>query len=355
MFLISWNLLTSLLWFAFILWFSFALTFTIYLYPRLVNTNTFKLTFFFKSFNFLIVYFIFIFIYFMFWVSPTAVIWYGHLTCFTLTFKYTVSFTLVYTLTLYIYDSWLKVFNKISSDLFILLVNMYPWFVIAAYSTNIYTLIFILELLVILLFLFIPISTFIFVNKSRLLPNSSYFNSNSILPLLNSLLFYYWMSFVSSTFLFLVNFFMFFFFLSFEWFTIDYLALFNVTTSAYLSLKQLYVVVLIMLLVFFIKFGLMPFFLWKLVVFKGLTFQYIFLYVSIYFNVLLYIFFLYFYIYLFNLYFILSFLTYFLIVTTLPFTLIYLFNYNYVKSFIAISSLFNTSLILLMLNSQLYI
>jgi hypothetical protein len=351
MFLLNINLLYTLTIFFIMFWNTFVLSVILYVYPRLGLVTFNYMVKPFKLLNVSTLYLPLFVLYLTYWVSNDIVIWFGHVVITPLTFKYMYFMSFWVLLTLYVIDVTFKYLDRLRLDYIIIILNLYPWVLYIVTSTNLFSFIFLLELITIIIFMLIPLSPLMLINKNNIRFN--YFNSNTYYSLIHSLLFYYWVSFVTTSLLFLNIFLYFITVFNLEWlvsnFVIGYYLELNLITTTY----KLYVLVLLFIIIFFIKFGLLPFFVWKLIFFKGVDYIFILTYIIIYFNTLLYSFLCIFYIYITSVYNIISILSLVTLVSTLPYLLIHLFNYLDIKAFFAVSSLFNTTLLLLTINLML--
>ena len=204
--------------------------------------------------------------------------------------------------------------------------------------------IFFIELLSATISLLLVTSTFssshFYSNLS--LSKHSYFHFSTPSSLLQTLLFFFWVTLVSSLLLFL---FLIFFYLqvfSFDWNIIDFLLVHIMSYSSLTEIFTLSLVLLILISCIFLKCGTVPFYFWKPTFFKGLSMYSLFFYVYVYyFSIFLYFtYVMFFYLnefFMANLYI----LVLFTVTATLGISLL-LFESFYLKAFVALSSILNS-------------
>lgn len=228
------------------------------------------------------------------------------------------------------------------------------WLLLLFYSTNLFSFIFFIEILSLLILMVLVTSTFstaYFYNTTGF-SNHSYFQQSLPFAYLQTLLFFFWVSLVGSLNLFIFLILFYAKFLTFDWFLLE--LVFNYLTSIN-SLKDLYYVSLtwlIFLTCLFLKCGLAPFYFWKPTFFKGISLH----------ALLTYITFFYFFLILYFTYLLTTFLSeifYFNIFINLVLVffgmtvlLFLLFESYYIKVFFAISSILNTLLVFLAISSN---
>lgn len=292
----------------------------------------------------------------MVWVSPIIVTWYGHLIFTSFQFKYQFLVFNLVLLFIYLILQNIITINKLNNDFFIFFYNFILWLILLASVTNFFTLIFILEIITLLVFALLSTS-FFFIKGNLYFTlndfNNLLFYNLTYINVIQTLLVLYWVSFFSSIFLFLTSFFIFFNVFTFEWVLLLNVLVFLKFFFNQVFIYNLYFIIYLIIMVFFIKFGLVPFFFWKLTFFKGVSFLFFKIYILLYFNTLFVIFLFYFFKYLIEFKFFFSLIFYPYLYFTLPIVLIYLYKTQYITSFLAISSLFNTYLLLMTLFAPL--
>jgi hypothetical protein len=280
------------------------------------------------------------------WVSPVVTAWFGHVTMASLQRSMTLLSLVSFALVVVMYSTNLIFNTKEIYDFTIVIYSASVWVFLLFYATNIFTTIFFIEILTSLVILLLITSTFSSSYSYDLgsAPQSLYFHSVMPKSMLNSLIFFFWMSLLASLLLFL---FLIIFYTSvytFEFTLVESSMEYILTTSPETFLKTL-VSSFLFISIIFLKCGLVPLFVWKPVVFKGLTLHSIFFYIGYYY------------------YFLLTFLVYILLVElhdvleynkfTISLVLVIgmfmlftiLIESYYLKSFLAMSSILNTLLI----------
>jgi len=281
------------------------------------------------------------------WVGPALTVWFGHVLFSK--FQFNVTYLVFFFFWTYLVSllSSVHYSNAMLYDYTITVFNFFVWIWFLFFSSNLFSLVFFLEVLSALVTLMLITSTFsssyFYNNLSH--TNHSYFQTSTPTAFLQTLMFFFWITLVSSLLLFLliINFYT--SFLTFDWNLATSIFTFLVLVS---STKTFFILSFVWLLFFiciFTKCGLVPLYLWKPSFFKGMNILSLFFYVYVYyfalFFYLLYV--TYFYLnelFLFNAYL----LTWLLVVSTLYLTSILLESY-YVKSFLALSSILNSTFV----------
>lgn len=239
--------------------------------------------------RFLVLPVICIFLMTFLWTSPVINIWFGQLTVSSFQRLISLLVSVIFSLTLYIYTTYLIFNTKEVYDFIITLFNMFLWIFFIFYSNNIFTVIFFIETLtgltVLLFITSIHSSTYTFntANFSK----SLYFNQLTPRATLDVLIFFFWMSLLSSLFLFIFLIFFYMHIPTFEFSLTEIII--NHTFHSYLF-KQFFTIVFVtflLLTVIFLKCGLVPLYIWKPIVFKGMTLGAIFYYIFFYYFFLL--------------------------------------------------------------------
>ena len=270
------------------------------------------------------------------WSGPALVAWFGHIIFSTYQFK--ITYVLFLFLASYLV-SFLTAVHYSSTNVYdytITVFNFFVWLWFMFFSNNVFTFIFFLELLSASITLLLVTSTF---SSSYFYNNLSYsthsfFQTSTPTALLHSLMLFFWITLVASLILFLFTIF-----------------LFLVAVSSLKSLLMITFTWSLVLICLFIKCGIVPFYFWKPSFFKGMTLLSLFFYTYIYYFALflyfVYVLFIYFNeVFLLNLYP----LTVLLVIGTLMLSTI-LLESLYIKSFLALSSILNSVLILYALPS----
>lgn len=223
------------------------------------------------------------------WISPTTYVWFSQLTVSTTQRPITIFCLLAYVLLIYIYSANLIFNTKEIYDFMIILHNTLVWLFLLFYANNLFAIIFFIETLTSLTILVLITSTFSssYSYDTANFPKSLYFQPLIPKEILNSLIYFFWMSLLSSLLLFL---FLILFYTS--TFALE-LSLANIclnftsTTALITQFLATSLVLMLFTITIFLKCGLVPLFIWKPTVFKGLTMHAIFFYICFYYHFLL--------------------------------------------------------------------
>lgn len=287
------------------------------------------------------------------WVSPTVTSWFGHIifSNFTSKFFYIISLLYVIALVVYINSSYFT--SQEFLDYITVVYNFYYWMLVLYFSNSIFTSIFVIEILSTLIFLLIITSSYSSNYYYSNLDFSNFNYKDYVFPFatLQSILFFFWISLIASLLLFLFLLFFYIKVLTFDWFLTEYVFIYFVNSKSYSDIISFGLVWFIFLLCVFIKCGLTPFFIWKPTFFKGLPTNMLFFYVCFYY-MFLFLFLINLLLNCFNEIFLYFFLIQiFMVFIALFFLLFILCETFYIKSFLAMSSILNSVLVLLALNS----
>lgn len=287
------------------------------------------------------------------WVSNSLTSWFGNLIFSPFQSKMTFVILFFFWLILIVVASVSYFSSNEIYDFIIVLYHFFFWVTILFYANSLFSLFFVIEVLSALIFLFLVSSTYstLFFFRNLSLEFSNFFQNTTPLTFIHSILFFYWVSLLSSLNLFVFIVFLYKHLVTFDWYLIEYLFLYLLKVSA---VKDIFIIGLswfFMIFSLFLKCGLAPFFIWKPTFFKGMPLIALFFYIS----------FFYFFIFLFFIYFLTSYfssLFYFYALVTLLFisaglvTLLFILSEAFfLKVFFAISSLLNSLLVLLALLS----
>ena len=357
MFILNFSTISSL-FLASLFYFVFLLSILLYLIPSLSNFKKFysfknKNSFFYvsgSSFFFIFFYFfLFFFIFLSIWSFPSTSLWFGHLVIFS--FSHKMNYFVLFVFSFILYTQILNVYfsSKEIFDFFIAKINFFIWIVLIFYTNNLFSTIFIVEILSTLIFLILITSTF----------STTYFFNNLNLNLYNYLansfpfffnqtvLFFFWTSLLASLNLFLSILFFYLKFFSFEWFFLEKIFLYIITISSVKDIIFLFFTWFNFLFCIFLKCGLVPFYAWKPTFFKGSPLNFLYIYIC-FFYFFIFLFFIKFLIINFSevffFFIIINFLTLLLGITVL---LAILSETFYLKTFFAMSSILNTLFVFL--------
>ena len=282
------------------------------------------------------------------WSGPTVSAWFGHLIFSTLQFKVTYvlfSFLLTYIVLLL---STMHFSSTNSYDYVIVLINFFTWIWLMFFSNNLFTFVFFLEILsasITLLLVTSTFSSFYFYNNSSF-SQHSYFHTSTPSAYLQTLLFFFWITLVTSLMLFLLVLYYYFNFLTFDWNLTESVFLFVTFTSSIKSTFSLSSVWLLMLVCVFLKCGIVPFYLWKPSFFKGMNLISLFFYIYVYYFAIFFYFVYVMFFYLNEIFFANVYLLTGLVIISTVVLVSILFESFYIKAFLALSSILNSTLVL---------
>ena len=354
---IAYNSLWALTYFSYLVYTFFITSTLVYILSNLytyIMTNNFTTNNTFTSYNgtdllkLLFTPTLFLLLVHTTWVGPSLTAWFGHLIFSNFQFKLTYvlySFFTTYLIVLLSthHTSSLNFFDFITT-----LLNFFMWVWVLSFSSNVFTFIFFLELLsatVTLLLVTSTFSSYHFYNNISFTKHS-YFQISTPTAYLQTLMFFFWITLFASLalFLFLITFYLKFF--TFDFSLISSIFTFLVLNSSLKSLLSVSLTWFMFLISISIKCGLLPFYLWKPSFFKGMTMISLFYYIYIYYFTVLFMF-----LYvvgnhfheLFTFY--LSLTLVLVIIATVGLVSI-VFESFYFKAFLALSSIFNSTLLL---------
>jgi len=243
--------------------------------------------------------------------------------------------------------------NKQTYDFIIIIFNFFYWIFFLFLSNNLFTFIFFIEILSTLIFVLLINSTFSTVYFYNNLDHNlhSYFSNSTPVFFLQTLMYFFWISLITSLNLF---FFLVLFYIKFLTFDMNLFEFVFYNLTVLHDFKDLFSILIIwfnFLFCVFLKCGLVPFYFWKPIFFKGIPLHSLFFYV-----------FFYFYLFLFVIFFILTFATeiffFFVFVNILLILIGFLMllfilcEAYYLKAFFALSSIINTLFVFIALNGS---
>jgi len=287
------------------------------------------------------------------WTSPLISIWFGHLLFTQLQFKITYLLVFLFTLVWVAYSSSFYYSSQEVYDYTIVIYSFFFWMLLLFYSNNIFTVIFFFEILstliTLLLITSVFSSTYFYNNLS--LTNHSYFNQSTPFSFLQTLMFFFWISLIGSLnlFIFLIIFYL--KFLTFDWYILESVFYYVISVSDFKSIFFISLVWFNLMFCIFLKCGLVPFYFWKPIFFKGIPTHALFFYIF-FFYFSIFLFFIYFLIvYLNEVFYFNLFINIILIVFGIFFLVFILCESYYIKAFLAMSSILNTLFVFLAMSS----
>ena len=287
------------------------------------------------------------------WISPDLTSWFGHLilTSFQIRVTYLILFVFFC-----VWLSYSSSFYYASQEIYDYTTVTYSfclWIIFLFYSNNIFTVIFFIEILSTIIMLLIITSVFsstYFYNNLNL-SRHSYFNQSTPFAFLQTIMFFFWISLISSLnlFVFLTLFYLKLF--TFDWYTVEYVFYYLISVSDLKSIFTLTLVWMNFLFCIFLKCGLVPFYFWKPIFFKGVPLHALFFYIVFFYFFIFYFFTYFFIIYLSELFYFNIFVNIIMLMSGLLMLVFILCESYYIKAFLAMSSILNTLFVFLALNS----
>ena len=282
-----------------------------------------------------------------FWSSHSYSLWFGHLIFSIFQRKMSIFIIITFLIIIRLYLSVTYISSKEICDFFITKFNFLYWILLLFHVNSIFTTIFIIEILSTLIFLLILTSTFssCYFYKNLDFSSHSFFENSVPFTLIQSILFFFWISLLSS-----LNLFLFIILLhnkifSFDWYLIEHIFLYFINVSSFKNIYVLGIVWSVVIISIFIKCGIAPFYLWKPTFFKGLPFSSLIFYIS-YFYYFLFLFIIHFLTsYFHELFYFYSFISLIIILIGMFTLLFILCETFYIKTFLAISSILNALLV----------
>lgn len=363
MFITSFSIFWNLHYFLFTLYLFFIISTTIYLLTLIkeisFNSILSKNSHFFFYTNadlFLVLMsFLLIFLTVLYsWVMPGVVIWFGNLifTSFQIKISYLVIFFFI--LIILILSTSTYTTSKAGTDFILILLNFFYWIFFLFLVNNLLIFIFFIEILSTLVFLLVIGATFsstYFYNNLNL-NTHLYFQNSTPFFFIQILIFFFWISLISSLnlFFFLTLFYLKFF--SFDWNLFEYLFFYIIIDVTFKDFIFIFFIWFNLLFCFFFKCGVVPFYFWKPTFFKGLSIYALFFYVTFYYYFLLLFLIIFLLNYVNEVFFFFNKINILILFLGFFFCLTILCEAFYLKAFLALSSILNTLFIFLTLLSN---
>lgn len=287
------------------------------------------------------------------WSSTELSLWFGHLVFASYQSKVIYFIFFIFYLVSYVIASTTYLSSNEFYDVLITKFNFLYWVILLFMTNSTFTLMFIIEVISTLIFLLLTTSVFStsFFYKNINFDSTNFFAHTGPFTFLQSILYFFWISLISSLNLFVFLIYFFQKVVTFEWFVLEHIFFYltNITTT-----KDLFTIGLswfFIIFAIFLKCGISPLFLWKPVFFKGLTLLTLVFYIAFfYFNLFLFLLlFLTTYMHsIFYYYFVLNLFIVSLGLISLFFILCEAF---YLKTFFAVSSILNSLFVFLSISS----
>lgn len=283
------------------------------------------------------------------WSSPVLTSWFGHLVFNSFQSKILYLIVLLGLIILYLLFSTNYFSSNEIYDFFISVINVLYWIIILFFTNSVFTFMFVIEVLSTLTFLLITTSSFStsFFYKSVSFNLKSYLGNNHPYSTIQSILYFFWMSLLSSLNLFIFMTFLYTTLLTLDWFLLEYIFYYFSTTSSIKSLLTLGFCWFVIIFCIFLKCGITPLFIWKPIFFKGVSMN-MFVYYILFFYFFIFLFFINFITAYFNeiMYYYLLVLILFIFMSLLTLLAILCESF-YFKTFFAVSSILNSTLVIL--------
>ena len=287
------------------------------------------------------------------WVSPATSAWFGHVVITSFQSKLTLLILLNFAMVILVVASTMYFTSREIYDYTITTFNFLYWIILIFFSNTIFTSIFVIEVLSTLIFLLLITSTFssTFFYRNLNLSFGHLFQQSTPYSYLQSILYFFWVSLLSSLNLFLFCLFFYFKMFTFDWYLMEHVFIYFSNTASLKEILSLGLTWFVLMFCIFLKCGIAPLYIWKPTFFKGIPFYTIFFYICFF-----YLFLFLFIIHLLTSYF--SEIFYFYSVVTLVFvvtgliTLLFIVCESYYfKAFLAISSILNSLFVILALST----
>ena len=363
MFLMNSSLIWSISVFAPTIYIMLVLSFLLYSLPLLSATSNFSTnsnnstTFSFVSGNYVANIVVFtlsmLLLNTISWSSSELTAWFGHIIFSSFQLKSQLVIFFSFVSVLYLLSSVTYFSSREIYDFIITMVNMYYWISLLFAANSIITMIFIIEVQSALLFLLLVTSSFssAFYYRNTDLSDYNFFSNSIPAAFVQSIMYFFWISLIGSLNLFLFTIFLYQKLFSFGWFLLEHVFYYLVVSSTYKEMFTIGLTWSIFLFSLLTKCGIAPFFIWKPTFFKGIGLHTIIFYICFYYYCLFI-----FFIHLLSSYF--HYLTYYytyilltLVIVGMLVLLTILCETYYVKSFLAVSSILNSLLVLLSIAS----
>jgi len=255
------------------------------------------------------------------------------------------------------YSSFFSSFYYSSQEIFdytIVTYSFFLWMTFLFYSNNIFTVIFFIEILSTLISLLLITSVFssTYFYNNLSLTSHSYFNQSTPFSFLQTLMFFFWISLVASLNLFVFLTIFYLKFLTFDWFTLEAVFYYVIAISDLKSIFYTSLVWFSFLFCIFLKCGLVPFYFWKPIFFKGIPLHALFFYIVFFYFFIFYFFIYFFLIYLNELFYFNLFVNLIMLTCGLLFLVFIICESYYIKSFLAMSSILNTLFVFLAMSGS---
>lgn len=287
------------------------------------------------------------------WTGPVVMSWFGHLIFTSFQLKTNFILLIFFSLIMVTYTATFYYSSQEVYDYMIIIYNFFLWIVFLFLSNNLFTFIFFIEILGTLITLLLVTSVFssVYFYNNLSLTLNNYFNTTTPFAFLQTLIFFFWISLVASLNLFIFLILLYLKFLTFDWFLIESIFIYIITLS---NLKSIFYITLgwfNFMFCIFLKCGVVPFYFWKPIFFKGTPLHALMFYIVFYYFSILFFLIHFFIVYFNDLFYFNSLVNLIVLVVGLIFLLFIVLESYYIKSFLAISSIINTVFVFLAMSS----
>ena len=287
------------------------------------------------------------------WAAPTVSAWFGNLVFSGFQYKISYLVIAIFYILITVYCTSFYFSSKEVYDYVSVCFNFFLWIYFLFTANTLFTVIFFIEILSTLITLLVvtaSFSTTYFYNNLNLNLHN-YFNNTTPVFFIQMLLYFFWISLISSLNLFIFLILFYIKFASFDWFILEFVLFYIVQFAQIKDLVFLALIWLNLLFCIFLKCGLVPFYFWKPAFFKGIPVHALFFYIT-FFYFFIFLFFIYFFLIATNeiFYFFLS-VNIGLLIVGFFMLLFMLCEAYYIKAFLALSSILNSLFVFLALNS----
>ena len=287
------------------------------------------------------------------WTAPATSAWFGHLviTGFQTKMFYLITFSFLLTLLVLVSTTYLS--SREIYDYINVTVNMFYWVILLFMANSFLTVVFIIEVLSAALFLLVITSVFstTYFYRNLNLSFGHMMQQSTPYTYLQSLLFFFWVSLISSLNLFLFCTLLYVKVLTLDWTLLEYVFIYFINSTTPKDIYTLGFTWCVLLFCIFLKCGLAPLYVWKPTFFKGLPIYTLFFYIA----------FFYFFLFIFIIHLLTSYfgeIFYFYSNLTTLFAMLglvmllgILCESFYLKAFLAMSSILNSLLVMLALST----
>jgi len=287
------------------------------------------------------------------WVSPTTSAWFGHVVVSGFQVKTSFIVLLNFAAILCVISTTFYFTSREVYDYIITIYNFLYWILLIFFTNTIFTSIFVIEVLSTLIFLLLITSTFssTFFYRNLNLSFGHLFQQSTPYSYLQSILYFFWVSLLSSLNLFLFCLFFYLKIFTFDWYLMEHVFIYFSNTASIKEIASLGMTWFILMFCIFLKCGIAPLYIWKPTFFKGVPFYTIFFYIC----------FFYFFLFLFiihlltsyfsEIFYFYSLVTVIFLITGLVTLLFIVCESYYLKAFLAVSSILNSLFVILALSA----